>query len=412
MTQPLSQTNQHLADILVQEQLLTTSQLSLILEQHSLIGGRLADFLIDTAIIPEASLLGLFEGLYGYQTADFSMLEQIDHQVSHTISANLAQLHMVIPFKCFDQTIHLAFLEPPRPEDITRMKGLAGYTPRIYLAPRDTIRWALATHYPELYLAVPPNPSENRIGHRLIAEGLLTKQQLEEALLERTPGKAGRTGELLLRMGYIAEDDFYRSLAAQTKIPFVKIPAEYQIPKAAAALFTRADATHWQSLPVFEDASGITIITSEPSVLSELETVFERNLALMISTPSQIKLLTQQLEQQDEPLTRLLWQQGKLRLEQRAKAVLHAKETGVAISQALLELGLISQASLEELQATIPNEQVIPTEQPWEISFSELVLLEPPAKDQTDVAILSQSLENAIRALIRQELEEFKKQLR
>ncbi len=423
MTLQLSPSNKKLADILLEHRLLDTNQLGLILEQHSLIGGRLADFLMDAAIVPEARLLLLFERLYGYPIAGFSMLEHIDYTVSHVISANLAQLQMVIPFSIQGQEIHLAFLEPPDLEDVVQMKGLAAYTPKIYLAPRDMIQWALATHYPELYLDTPKTPHdplENRIGHRLIAEGLLTKQQLEEALLERTPGKAGRTGELLLRMGYIAEDDFYRSLAAQTKIPFVKIPHEYQIPKTVAALFTRADAARWHSLPVFEDSFSITIITSEPSILAELQPIFERSITLMLSTPSQIKMLTQQLESQDEPLTRLLWQQGKLRLEQRAKAGLYAKENSLEIGAALLILGYISQKSLQETLAALPDEQVIPTEQPWEMSFFGGTRLEEAIKPKPEspelleskTATLSQPLEAAIRALIRQELEQFKKQLR
>ena len=57
--QILSEANQKLADLLLGQEILTASELSQILEQHSLIGGRLADFLIDTAIVPEASLLRL-----------------------------------------------------------------------------------------------------------------------------------------------------------------------------------------------------------------------------------------------------------------------------------------------------------------------------------------------------------------
>ncbi len=429
MNSQLSLTNQNLANILVREHILTAAELDQILEQHSLIGGRLSDFLIDTTIVLEVTLLNLFERIYGYPIADFSKLQQIDRDVTHLISGALAQLQMVIPFKRQGQIIHLAFLEPPNPEDVSRMKGLTGFTSKIYLAPRDMIRWAIATHYPELYLSVPKtvhDPFENRIGHRLIAQGLLTRQQLEEALLERTPGKAGRTGELLIRMGYIGEDDFYRSLAAQTNIPFVQIPHNYLIPTAVAALFTRADATQWQSLPVFEDAFSVTIISSEPSVLSELQALFDRTVTFMISTPSQIKFLMQQLEHQDEPLTRLLCQSGQLRVEQRALALLHSKKTAIDIAKSLLELGLVSQESLEQRQAAMPNEQVIPTEQPWEMSFSkhlealltqeaqyqaEIKPSSPDPSESAQVITLTQPLEKAIRALIRQELEEFKKQL-
>jgi type IV pilus assembly protein PilB len=370
----LSEANQKLADLLLSEDILTAFELKQILEQHSLIGGRLADFLIDTAIVPEASLLRLYQRAYDFELLSFSMLEAIDRDVARIIPAQLAQLQMIIPFAQEGLEIHLACLEPPDLNALAQMKGLAGKHIQVFLAPRDLMRWAIAKHYPELFLT-PANPNslldpfENRIGHRLIAEGLLTKAQLEEALLERTPGKAGRTGELLLRMGYIAEDDLYRSLAAQTKIPFVKIPLEYTISDSVAALFTKADVMRWQSIPVFEDETSITILTSEPNLIAELEPLFDRSLTAMISTPSQIKFLTQQLESEDKPLVRLLLQQD-LRLEQRAKALVYAQENNLDLTEALLELGFVSQTNLETMRLAIPSEQVIPLEQPWELSFS------------------------------------------
>lgn len=370
----LSEANQKLADLLLGQEVLTASELSQILEQHSLIGGRLADFLIDTAIVPEASLLRLYQRKFGFELVDFSMLETIDREVARVIPAQLAQLQMMIPFAQDGADVHLACLEPPDLHALSQMKGLSGKQIQVFLAPRDLMRWAIANHYPELFLT-PANPNslqdpfENRIGHRLIAEGLLTRSQLEEALLERTPGKAGRTGELLLRMGYIAEDDLYRTLAAQTKIPFVKIPPEYIIPSAVAALFTRADVMRWQSIPVFEDETSITLLTSEPNLIVEIEPLFDRSLTPMISTPSQIKFLCQQLETEDKPLVRLLLQQN-LRLEHRAKALLHAREHNIELTQALLALGFVSQANLTAASLAIPSEEVIPTEQPWELSFS------------------------------------------
>jgi type IV pilus assembly protein PilB len=369
----LSEANQKLAQLLVSQEILTASELQQILEQHSLIGGRLADFLIDTAIVPEASLLRLYQRVYGFESIGFTALENIERDIARIIPAHLAQLQMVIPFRLEGSEIHLACLEPLEAEVLQSMKGLAGSTVRLYLTPREMLRWAIAKHYPELFIT-PANPNhlhdpfENRIGHRLIAEGLLTRSQLDEALLERTPGKAGRTGELLLRMGYIAEDDLYRSLAAQTNIPFVKIPLEYTIPETVAALFTKADVTRWQSIPVFEDETSITILTSEPNLIAELEPLFDRSLTPMISTPSQIKFLSQQLKTENTPLLRLL--QQELRLEQRAKALLYAQDHHKDITQALLELGFVNPERLNAAQLALPSEQVIPTEQPWELSFS------------------------------------------
>lgn len=371
MTMKLMGANRLLLNTLLEQDLLQEAEVPELLEQFSRAGGRLADFVLDSAILSEFELLQFYEQKYGYKIANFSMLERIDPETIRVIPANLAQLQMVIPFKEIGSELHLAFLEPPDLAGIQSMKGLAGREVVVYLAPREVLRWAIAKHYPELYLT-PADPSslsdpfENRIGYRLIAEGLLTRQQLEEALLERTPGKAGRTGELLLRMGYIAEDDLYRSLAAQLKIPFVKIPPEYQIPPEVARLLTQAEVQRYQCVPVFADEQSITMLSSEPSVLPELEVLFKRNLSLMLSTPTQIKFLSRQLEPDVPPLLRVLGQQGKLGFEDRAKVLEAAQASNL---EQVLEQRLDS-ATLEFARQSLPSDQVIPISEPWELSFS------------------------------------------
>lgn len=369
----ISAADQKLVDVLLQEHVFSPLELTPILEQHSLISGRLADFLIDAGLLPEITLLRLFERVYSLPMANLAMLETIDRQVVRLLPANLAQLHEAIAFLQQGTQVHVAFLEPPEPDVLQSMKGLAGRDVLVHLAPREVLRWAIATHYPELFLTPAPlaslhNPFENRIGHRLIADGLLTPLQLEEALSERTPGKAGRTGELLLRMGYIGEDDLYRALAAQTDLAFVKMSLEYSIPSDTRWLFSTADVLRWQSIPVFSTDNSITVLTSEPNLLDELQALFDRQVNLMLSTPSQIKHLAQQLESDDEPISRLLVQQGHLRLEQRALALQRAFVNSQAITQTLTDF--VSAELIQTIQASLPREQVIPTEQPWELSFS------------------------------------------
>jgi type IV pilus assembly protein PilB len=401
----LSATTQHLVTLLLREEVFSTTALDHILEQQQRVGGRLADFLLDSRLLSEADLLRLYAN-DGYGLANLETLEQIQSNVARILSANLAYLHKALPFKENGKTLDVAFLEPPEAATLQTMKGLAGREIRIFLAPREILNWAIAKHYPEL-LQQPADkdtlfdPLENRIGHRLIKSGLLTKAQLNEALLERTPGKAGRTGEVLLRMGYISEEDLYRTLADQLAMPFAVLPKSFVIPPEVAALFSKADALRHQSVPIAAAETQITMLTCEPNLQETVEPLFERKLVWKLTTPSHLKQLMFQLENEFDPLCNLLVTLGYLRLEQRAQA--HLKTTaGENLEAVLLEIG-VTEANLINAKNSLPREQVIPLVRPWEGMFD---LIEPPSEAPNPYA----HLESLLRRIVREELERFRKE--
>jgi hypothetical protein len=406
----LSATTQHLVTLLLREEVFSTTALDHILEQQQLLGGRLADFLLDARLLSEADLLRLYAN-DGYGLANLETLEHIEPRVARQLSANLAYLHKALPFRENGNTLDVAFLEPPEPATIQTMKGLAGREIRIFLAPREILSWAIAKHYPEL-LQKPGDkdalfdPLENRIGHRLIKSGLLTKAQLNEALLERTPGKAGRTGEVLLRMGYVTEEDLYRTLAEQLGMAFAVLPKSFGIPPQVAALFSKADALRFQSVPIAADDSQITMLTSEPNMETLVEPLFERTLLWKLTTPSHLKSLMFQLENDFDPLCNLLVAQGHLRLEQRAQCHLRAS-SGEDLETVLLEVG-VNELHLSQAKNSLPSEQVIPLVRPWE---GMIDLFEVP----TETPLPPENLETLLRRIVREELErvlaDFKKVL-
>jgi Type II secretion system (T2SS), protein E, N-terminal domain len=402
MTQ-LSATIQHLVTLLLREEVFSTTALDHILEQHQRTGGRLADFLLDSRLLSEADLLRLYAN-DGYGLANLETLENIETEVVRILSANLAYLHKALPFKEHGNTLDVAFLEPPESATLQTMKGLAGREIRIFLAPREILHWAITKHYPEL-LQKPVNkdslfdPLENRIGHRLIKSGLLTKAQLNEALLERTPGKAGRTGEVLLRMGYITEEDLYRTLAEQLAMPFAVLPKNFAIPPEVAALFSKADALRHQSVPIAADPATITMLTCEPNVQADVQPLFERKLLWKLTPPSHLKTLMFQLENEFDPLCNLLVAQGHLRLEQRAQAQLQLG-AGESLEAVLLAVG-VKAADLERAKNSLPQEQVIPLVRPWE---GMIDLFEPPSQTPNPYA----HLESMLRRIVREELERFR----
>ncbi len=370
----LSSADQQLATLLVQYDVMSESALQRVLEQHALIGGRFADYLIDTNVVPEARLLRLLEQYEGLGLVNFKTLEYIDPVITQIIPASLAQSQMAVPFRVDGQRLYVAFLDVPDIDALASMKGFADYQILIYLAPRDVMRWAVARHYPELGLiAADPktltDPFENRIGNRLIAQGVLTPEQLEDALLERTPGKAGRTGEVLLRLGYITEADLYRALAAQNNLPFVAIPEEWKIPEDVALLLSRVEAERWQVVPMLSDDTSVTLVTTEPKIFTELQPLFARGIKLMMCTPTQLKILIQQLETINEPLLQNLLQQGVLNFEQRNEVLSLSRRGRGTIEEVLVQQGFVSGSDISETTQQI--ETNASNQDPEPTTFSE-----------------------------------------
>jgi hypothetical protein len=127
-----------------------------------------------------------------------------------------------------------------------------------------------------------------------------------------------------------------------------------------------------------------------------VEPLFERKLLWKLTTPSHLKTLMFQLENDFDPLCNLLVAQGNLRLEQRAQCHLR---TGIGedIEAVLLELG-VSQAHLTEAKNSLPREQVIPLVRPWE---GMIDLFDAPTETPNPYA----DLESMLRRIVREELE-------
>ncbi|MFN3266550.1 MAG: hypothetical protein ACK41E_06895 [Deinococcales bacterium] len=404
----ISSKTQQLVTMLLDHEVFSTTALDHILEQYNAVGGRFADFLLDTKLLGEGDLLRMYANV-GFGLANLEMLENIPQQVTQQLSANLSYLHKAIPFREHGNQLDVAFLEPPEANTLQTMKGFAGREVRVFLAGREILTWAIAKHYPEL-LQTPASkemlfdPLEDRIGQRLVRSGHLTKAQLQEALFERTPGKAGRTGEVLLRMGYVSEDDVYRALAEQVQLPFVQLPKAFEIPREVLVLLSQSEARRFQCVPFAESEMEIRMLTCEPHSIDEVQKLFDRRIVWSVTTPSNLKNLVSKLVDHFHPVFNIMIAQGLLRFEQRAQ--IHARVLrGVELDVAILEAG-IAPEDLQQAKAVLSQVQLIPVVGAWEgkIDLVEPLIEMPNSNTQQK----QQELDAFVRKIVREELERFR----
>ncbi len=118
--------------------------------------------------------------------------------------------------------------------------------------------------------------SRTYIGTLLVESGLITEDQLEEALRvqrEESPGE--RLGPILTRLGFITSEDMAKTLATQLELPYLG-PDFDEIDPAMADLLDREVGDRLQAVPLRAEADGILVGMVYPDDVVALDDVAVR----------------------------------------------------------------------------------------------------------------------------------------
>jgi len=105
--------------------------------------------------------------------------------------------------------------------------------------------------------------ARKRLGELLNEAGLLTREQLEQALAEQ-PASGLRLGELLLRKGWITEEQYCAVLEQQMGIPRVRL-YRHTVPDDVLALVPEEFARQRKVLPLQRHAGGLLVAMADPT---------------------------------------------------------------------------------------------------------------------------------------------------
>jgi type IV pilus assembly protein PilB len=117
-----------------------------------------------------------------------------------------------------------------------------------------------------------------RLGELLLEQGVITSQQLQDAL-ERQKQESLPLGETLIRMGAVTENDVLRTLARHLQVDFLNIGEnDYEVvDRSLAGLFPMAMCERLRVLPVFLVENGetrqLTVAMSDPLNLDAIQEV-------------------------------------------------------------------------------------------------------------------------------------------
>jgi type IV pilus assembly protein PilB len=130
-----------------------------------------------------------------------------------------------------------------------------------------------------------------QLGSILLDKGLITAQQLDEALAARGQNRE-LLGETLVRLGFVFEQDLARVLAEQAGVPYLNLEA-VDVDRYAAATVPRQLGESLLALPVrFTPEGGLVIAVADPTnetLLPQLLGVVDCPIVLNVAAASTIR---------------------------------------------------------------------------------------------------------------------------
>lgn len=129
-----------------------------------------------------------------------------------------------------------------------------------------------------------------RLGDLLIEDGLVTEEQLTEAL-DYHKASGGRLGSCLVELGHISEDDIATVLARQYGIPAVN-PANQEIEQDIIDLLTYETARKYEAMPLDRQGTTLSVAMVDPInvvALDELRFMTGFSIEAKVAPESQIR---------------------------------------------------------------------------------------------------------------------------
>lgn len=130
---------------------------------------------------------------------------------------------------------------------------------------------------------------QKRLGEILIEDGILTKENLEEALNHQKK-EGGVIGQILITLGYISEEALVAALGKQLKIPYLPL-ANYSLNADAVQQFNDEFCKRNILIAFDQDDKHVYVAMGDPlneSVIEEIEKKTQRQAQVFLSTSTEI----------------------------------------------------------------------------------------------------------------------------
>lgn len=128
-----------------------------------------------------------------------------------------------------------------------------------------------------------------QLGELLIERGIITKQQLDNAL-ETQKEKGGLIGQVLVNLGYASEESIAQAITAQYGFPYLPLE-NYEIDSDIVKIVPKNVASQFCLIPVDKIGNNLTIAMSNPLnalAIEDIELVSNLCVQIFVSTTTDI----------------------------------------------------------------------------------------------------------------------------
>lgn len=102
-----------------------------------------------------------------------------------------------------------------------------------------------------------------RIGDILKNAGIISEENLQEALAQQSIDKSKRLGEILIEYGYVTEEQLLGALSARLGVPIISIH-DQAVDLLAAAKIPQSIANKYRMLPIAQDKGRLIVAVNDP----------------------------------------------------------------------------------------------------------------------------------------------------
>ncbi len=132
--------------------------------------------------------------------------------------------------------------------------------------------------------------TKKQLGQLLIENGIITPEQLSEAL-EVQKKKGGLIGEVLVSLEYAKEEDIVQALTDQYGFPFLPLVC-YEIDPKVISVIPENVCRQYCLIPVDKIGKSLTLAMSNPlntHAIEDVEMITECTIQTFVSTSTDIK---------------------------------------------------------------------------------------------------------------------------
>jgi type II secretory ATPase GspE/PulE/Tfp pilus assembly ATPase PilB-like protein len=187
------------------------------------------------------------------------------------------------------------------------------------------------------------------IGEALIAKGLITKEQLEQAATQRT-SPAERIDQVLIRNGFVKERDVLQVFSEQLNMPVAELE-ESAVDRELLKIVPSRLVHKYGLMPLSRNGRGVKVATSDPYnmyALDELRTCINLPIEPVLATSTEIhKLIKSFYGVGGEVLTTLVEERGELEVLDEHK--IESADLDVQMAQEASVVKLVNEILLEAI---------------------------------------------------------------